>query len=121
MNPLACILFSSFLFINCGKMQQVKSISTSELSVLLSKEKIQLIDVRTPKEIEGGYIETALFINYFDVHFVDTLLSKLDKNKAVYIYCKSGGRSEKAVKKILEKGYEAYTILGGYKQCKQEN
>ena len=121
MKQLACILFSGFLFINCGKMQQVKSISTSALKALLSKEKIQLIDVRTPKEIEGGYIETALFINYFDVHFVDTLLSKLDKNKAVCIYCKSGGRSEKAVKKILEKGYEAYTILGGYKQWKQEN
>lgn len=102
-------------------MQPVKSISTSELKTLLSKEKIQLIDVRTPKEVEGGFIETALFINYFDVHFADTLLSKLDKNKPVYIYCKSGVRSGKAVKKLQENGYEAYTILGGYRQWKREN
>ena len=42
----------SFFFINCTAQEEIKSISTKELEVLLEKGNVQLIDVRTPKEVK---------------------------------------------------------------------
>jgi rhodanese-related sulfurtransferase len=121
MKQLIFILFSSFLFINCGNSQESKSITTLELKELLSNDKIQLMDVRTQKEVKYGFIESALFINYFDEDFAPKAVSKLDKDKPVYLYCRTGNRSGKAAKILQEKGYEVYNVLGGYNKWKQEN
>ena len=121
MKQLISLFFLSFLFINCGQEQGNNTITTVELKVLLSKEKIQLVDVRTPKEIEQGSIKTALFVNYFDEDFAIKLTSILDKNKPVYLYCRSGNRSGKATEILKKKGYEVYNVLGGYNKWKTEN
>ena len=115
MKQLISLIFLSFLFINCGQEQGNNTITTVELKVLLSKEKIQLVDVRTPKEIEQGSIKTALFVNYFDEDFAIKLTSILDKNKPVYLYCRSGNRSGKAVKKMEAAGFtKAHNMTGGW-------
>ncbi|MGY0408516.1 MAG: rhodanese-like domain-containing protein, partial [Polaribacter sp.] len=66
MKQIFFFFISALLLLNCSKQEDVKSISTKELKTLLGKEKIQLVDVRTPKEIQDGFIKTALFSNYFD-------------------------------------------------------
>ena len=111
----------SFFFINCNSQEDVKSVSTQELKELLSKEKVQLMDVRTPAEINEGAIETATFANYFDADFKEKAALQLDKSKPVYLYCRSGKRSVKASKILKENGYEVYNVLGGYNKWKQEN
>ena len=87
----------SFFFINCNSQDEIKTISTSALKTLLVKDNVQLLDVRTKAT------------------------AQLDKNKPVYLYCRSGNRSEKAAKILKEKGYEVYNVLGGYNKWKQEN
>ena len=121
MKNVLCLLFMSFFFINCNSQEDVKSVSTQELKELLSKDKIQLMDVRTPAEINEGTIETATFANYFDADFKEKASNKLDKSKPVYLYCRSGKRSVKASKILKENGYEVYNVLGGYNKWKQEN
>ncbi len=121
MKNVLCLLLMSFFFMNCSSQVEVKSISTKELKELLSKEKIQLMDVRTPKEIKEGAIATATFSNYFDTNFNEKASEILDKSKPVYLYCRSGNRSEKASKILQENGYEVYNVLGGYNKWKQEN
>lgn len=111
----------TFFFVNCNSQEEIKSISTSDLKVLLAKENIQLLDVRSPKEINEGFIKTAKFANYFDADFYEKASSQLDKNKPVYLYCRSGNRSGKSAKILQEKGYEAYNVLGGFNQWKKEN
>ena len=108
-------------FLNCDKKLEINTITTSELKILLSKEKIQLLDVRTPEEIKNGSIKSAMFSNYYDADFYTKALQELDENKPVYLYCKSGNRSGKASKILQEKGYKAYNILGGYAKWKTEN
>lgn len=88
---------------------------------MLNKQNVQLLDVRTPKEIAQGFIKTASFINYFDEDFAIKAIDTLDKNKPVYLYCRTGNRSSKAVKILEEKGFKAYNVLGGYNQWKKEN
>jgi rhodanese-related sulfurtransferase len=121
MKNVLSLLLMSFFFINCSSQEEVKSISTIELKVLLEKENIQLVDVRTPEEIEQGFIETAKFANFYDADFYTKITTQLDKNKSVYLYCRSGGRSGKSAKILQEKGYTVYNVLGGYNQWKQEN
>ncbi|CAM4269101.1 rhodanese-like domain-containing protein [Zobellia roscoffensis] len=76
-----------------------------------------LVDVRTPEEYAGGHLDNAVNMNLFDVDFVKNMDS-IAKNRAVYVYCKKGGRSAKAAhildslgfKKVidLEGGYDAF-------------
>lgn len=121
MKHLICLLFSSLLCINCAKKQELNTITISELKELLNKEKIQLLDVRTPIEIERGSIKSSLFVNYFDEDFAIKATNKLDTTKPVYVFCRTGNRSRKAALILKEKGFEVYNVLGGYAKWKTEN
>ncbi len=56
-----------------------------------------VIDVRTPEELKqsGVIYPNVLNLNLYDPDFVEKL-SKLDKNKTYFIYCRSGSRSARA-------------------------
>ena len=79
---------------------------------ILNKE-VQLIDVRTPEEYKTGYIEKAINIDFYSGKFT-TEFNKLDKEKPVYIYCRSGSRSKKSALKLAKMGFkEIYDLKGG--------
>ena len=115
------ILFASLFFITCGKSQEIKTISSAELKQLLSKEKIQLLDVRTPEEVAQGSIKTAQFVNLFDPNFYQKATTKLDKSKPVYVYCNTSNRSKSASKILTEKGFKIIILEGGYSSWKSKN
>jgi rhodanese-related sulfurtransferase len=121
MKHFFLFLLVGALFLNCNEQQETATITTKELKVLLMQEKIQLLDVRTSAEIKNGFIETAIFINYFEEDFFIKATKVLNKNKPVYLYCRSGNRSGKSAKILQEKGYNVYNVLGGYNQWKKEN
>jgi len=76
-------------------------------------EGAQLLDVRTPEEWSEGIIEGATMANIYEADF-DANLAKLDKEKPVAVYCKSGGRSGQAMAKMNELGFkEVYNLKGG--------
>ena len=91
--------------------QVVELISPKDLNAKLGD--IQLIDIRTPGEYTGGYIEGAININFFDSDFNDQM-AKLNKDKELYIYCRSGNRSGKAAKRLKDQGFtKIYDLQGG--------
>ena len=72
-----------------------------------------IIDVRTPEEYDGGYIERAINIDYYSEDF-RAQLETLDKDKSYLIYCRSGKRSAGARDVMAELGFrEVYNISGG--------
>ena len=75
------------------------------------EESVQLIDIRTPEEYNKGYINNAININFFDDDFMEQM-SKLNKDEALYIYCRSGGRSGSASEKLEEAGFTKVYDLG---------
>ncbi|WP_158839416.1 rhodanese-like domain-containing protein [Polaribacter sp. L3A8] len=121
MKKLIPLFFLTLFFLSCNSQEDLKSISTKELKVLLEKDNIQLLDVRTPKEVQLGFIKTAKFANVFDADFSIKAANSLDKNKPVYIYCRSGRRSTKASEILQEKGFKVVNVLGGYNQWGKEN
>lgn len=63
-----------------------------------------LFDVRTVDEYMEGHIEGAKSLNFLDDKFEKTI-SNIDKSQKYLIYCQSGGRSAKALKKMEEAGF----------------
>lgn len=73
-----------------------------------------ILDVRTKEEFEMGAIEGAININFYDTDFIQQTDS-LNKDKPVFLYCMSGGRSAKAMKILSTNGFtEIYNLIGGY-------
>ena len=120
------ILYLTFVLISfmaCGQKENAKSngtnagqasISLISPSYLNSVNKdILLIDVRTPQEFASGHIENAVNMNYFGRDFA-AQFKTIDKNKAVYLYCKSGIRSANAAEKLEDMGFvKIYDLEGG--------
>lgn len=71
-----------------------------------------LIDVRTIEEYNGGHIEFAKNIDFNGSNF-ESEIAKIDKEKTIFIYCLSGGRSSAAVSFLEKKGYKNIFELEG--------
>jgi len=113
------VLMSFFSFFNCKNDEGRKLISVNELHELLQGEKIKIIDIRTPKEIANGKIENALEANFYNDDFIAQVEALINKEETVYMYCRSGGRSAKAQKKLNALGYtNIYDVKGGFKAWK---
>lgn len=79
----------------------------------LEQAKPVLLDVRTPEEYADGHLKDSTLMDYFAPDFKDQL-SKLDKAAKYLIYCRSGGRSGRALEMMGELGFaDVHDIKGG--------
>lgn len=94
---------------------QVQVLSVSEYKEAITNKNVQLVDVRTAKEYLGGHINQAVNIDYFQNKIFADIFCRFDKTQPIYIYCRSGKRSKKSSKKLIEMGFEEiYDLEGGY-------
>ena len=78
-----------------------------------SKSNKILLDVRTPEEYEESRALESNNLNFYDKNFEVEILKNLKKSH-IYIYCRSGRRSEIAVKYLNENGYSnVFNIQSG--------
>ncbi|KIA85174.1 thioredoxin domain-containing protein [Flavobacterium sp. AED] len=110
------LLIFSFVVLSCNG-QTSKNVKTIEAKAFAEKIKetpnSQILDVRTPEEFASDHIDNAKNVNWLGNTFV-TDAEKLDKSKPVFVYCKSGGRSQKASEKLSELGFTTiYQLDGG--------
>ncbi len=102
------------MFFGTDQSSAVKVLSVAEYKAQIESGKVQLIDVRTPNEYISGHIKNAKNIDFFAPSF-ESQFQKLNKEKPVYIYCRSGARSKKASNKLVAMGFtEIYDLKGGY-------
>jgi len=91
----------------------IKDVHVEEFAALIEKGEGQIVDVRTPEEWLSGIISGAIKINFYAKDFQDQI-TKLDKEKPVFVYCKIGGRSAQAAKQMQDAGFkQVYNLLGG--------
>jgi rhodanese-related sulfurtransferase len=71
-----------------------------------------LLDVRESNEVETARIEGAIWIPLGDL---DARMGELDafRDQTLVVYCHHGGRSAKAVRKLLACGFAAVQNLDG--------
>lgn len=101
--------FLSFFGLGCSNAQTT---TVAEFEKGMSKKDVQLIDVRTPDEYNEGHLKNARLMNVNDESF-DANIATLDKNKPVYVYCRSGHRSHIAYTTLKEKGFKNVVELKG--------
>lgn len=98
------------------KEDKVTIINYRDFKEVVKEKDIQLIDLRTDKEYENGFIEDAIQIDFFKKEEFVNKISSLEKEKPIYIYCHSGGRSRRASRLLLNEGFtEIYDFSEGYK------
>jgi len=103
----------NFLFGNKTK-DKVKVLSPQEYKAKLTELKGTLVDVRTPQEFKAGHIKKAVNIDFRSMTFASHF-QKYNKEKPLFIYCRSGMRSMMAGRKLIQMGFkEVYDLRGGY-------
>ena len=90
---------------------EIKQITVDEAKQAVDAKDVQFIDVRTVGEYAGGHAPKA---SNFPLDALEKDLSKLDKNKPVYVICQTGKRSQKGSEILQKAGFkEIYNIKGG--------
>jgi len=70
-----------------------------------------ILDTREQEEYNTSHIANAKYVGYN--HFDINLLSQVDKNKPIIVYCSVGYRSEKIGEKLQKAGFtEVYNLYG---------
>ena len=92
-----------------GKMKQFH---WHDVAALPRDGSVTLLDVRTPAEYSGGFIDD--FIN-IELDSLRDNLNMLDKSKPVYLHCRSGLRSYIACRILTQNGFDCYNLSGGYR------
>ncbi len=77
-----------------------------------ANEKPYLLDVRTPLEFAAGHIPGAVNI---PVDELRQRLSELPRDRTIAAYCQVGQRGYLATRILLQAGFQAVNIGGGYK------
>jgi rhodanese-related sulfurtransferase len=91
-------------------MSSDENISPARAAELVRDNHAQLVDVRTPAEVEAGRIAGALHI---ELEQLPAQAGELERQRPVVFYCRSGQRSAMASGAFRAAGYEAYNLDGG--------
>ena len=93
-----------------------KSLALLLLSFQLFASNPIIIDVRTPQEFESGHVESAINIEWQDIALVE---NSTNKDNRIFLYCRSGNRSQKATDILIDIGYKDVINLGSVNEASE--
>lgn len=106
-------------FVSCSNGQTETGESKTLLSATEFSQKISempdatVVDVRTPDEYFGGHLTESLNYDWNGANF-DKQVATLKKSEPVFVYCRSGGRSASAVRRMKSLGFtQVFELDGG--------
>ena len=112
MKKLLLLLVVLFL-IGCAT-KEYKRVGTKEAEVMMGEmsETYIIVDVREVDEYQEGHIENAINIPLSEIETVAPTLIK-DKNQTIFVYCRSGNRSQTGSQTFVDLGYKNVIEMGG--------
>ena len=93
-----------------------KSLVLLLLSFQLFASNPIIIDVRTPQEFESGHVESAINIEWQEIALVE---NSTNKDNRIFLYCRSGNRSQKATDILIDIGYKDVINLGSVNEASE--
>ena len=98
-------------------VDQITSITADELSEIMKKEKINVLDVRKKSEYQSEHIEDA---ENTPLDFINDSMAHIDKDKTYYVHCAGGYRSMIFTSILRARGYDnLIDVKGGFKDIKE--
>ncbi|WP_340066778.1 rhodanese-like domain-containing protein [Ascidiimonas aurantiaca] len=93
----------------------VQVLPTEAYQKAIKDNQILLVDVRTPGEYRQGHIAKAINLNIFNRGAFKSHFEKIARNTPVYLYCRSGQRSQQAARLLAKMGFtQLFDLRGGY-------
>ena len=105
------IIFLAFLISAC---ESDNNISAEKAYMRLNDANVIFLDVRTREEfLRDGRIQNSVLI---PLDKLKDSQNKIEKyiDKEIFVYCRSGRRSEIATRYLNEQGFRAYNLIGGF-------
>jgi len=98
-----------------GPAKVMRLSMTDALERLRNGEKAILLDVRTPEEHAAFALSGSLLVPVAEpARFIPAVESVIqDKNAPVFVYCRSGRRSQNAAEMMVDAGYTRVYNIGG--------
>jgi len=95
---------------------KVRCIDLAAATELIKTGDITLLDVREKVEHDAGHIEGSEHISRGVLEMrIENMPCFKDRDAAILVYCKSGGRSALAAATLQEMGYSnTYSLEGGF-------
>ncbi|MEE9438150.1 MAG: rhodanese-like domain-containing protein [Saprospiraceae bacterium] len=91
----------------------ITNVSAFDFAKLInSNQGFTLVDVRTASEYRQGHIKGSKNIDWYNDSF-ENLISKLNKNEQILLYCRSGKRAGRAAKALKKLGFTNIINLSG--------
>lgn len=78
---------------------------------MMKSEEFLLVDIRDKSSYGNGFIPDAINIPYEEL---ENKLNYFSKDKKIILYCMKGIISLEAAETLSEKGYDVYSLSGGY-------
>ncbi|MEM7163085.1 MAG: rhodanese-like domain-containing protein [Bacteroidota bacterium] len=115
MKLYSLFVFALLLFAcNTEQPAGIHLLNPQDFESAINSDQVKLIDIRTAEEFQEGSIAYAQNIDFYAEDFMDQM-GQFDKSEPLYIFCRSGGRSGKASKMLVEAGFNSvYDLDGGY-------
>ena len=113
MKKVIALIGSILLLAGCSSNSSAVDLGVKEFSAKVAEVGVITLDVRTPGEFMGGFIQGARNIDFQSGNF-ENEIAALDKNATYAVYCRSGNRSGQAVKVMHDAGFHnVYNLNGG--------
>ena len=108
---LIVVLILGF-FVYSKAQANVPAVTAHEALELRSDSSYQFIDVRTNSEYASGHIPNSIHI---PLHEIQDRVKEIEhlKDKNIIVYCRSGARSSKATKMLIESDFKVLNLSGG--------
>ena len=91
----------------------IRNIDAIRFNQLIYQNEGIIIDVRTSEEFQSGHLKDASNVDYYSEDF-SKKINLVQRDVPIYLYCRSGGRSSSAAKKMLKLGFkEVYNLNDG--------
>ena len=112
---LTAILVGLIVFFLISTFRLKKAVSAlTQDQFIEGYRKAQLVDVREPKEFEGGHILGSRNIPSSQMR---QRFKEIRADKPVYLYCQNSARSARTALFLKKKGYsQIYQLKGGFRQ-----
>lgn len=93
----------------------LEDITVEQAIQLMESDSVIILDVRTQDEVNQGFIEGAMHIDFYSDDFKEQIAA-LDTSKTYVVYCRSGNRSGKASTMMTQdlNFKHVKNLLGGY-------
>jgi len=112
------VLITAYNYLKPKKSRNYTSLDTGSAKEMLEDKNIVLIDVSSRDDYNSEHLRDAKNI---PLDKFDERIGKLPRNKDIVIYCKNGGRSIRAIRKLEVAGfpqiYHMHEGLRGWKKA----